>query len=666
MRGPAVFLAQLLRDEPPFDRLESIAEWVGQAGFVGVQIPTWDARAFDLDRAAASQAYCDEYRGKLAEAGLQVTELGAQVQGQLLALHPALEYPFQLFFPRGLSGSARAQWAAGELAKVIRAARRLGTTCIPALSGGFAWHLAYPWPPHPAGLIDEAFAELARLWRPLLDLAADAGLVFAFELHPGSDLFDGATFERFLEVTKHHPAARLNYDPSHLLLQQLDYVEFIQRYGDRIAGFHVKDAEFRPDGRMGVYGGYQPWKLRPGRFRSLGDGQVDFKRVFTALALAGFQGWAVLEWECCVKGPEQGITEGARFILDHLIEETTVAFDDFARGHADRARNRRILGLSLPEDDAPGYQAGAGDQSMSPASRTYSHPGSTAAEVGTADKMQPTASAATEQEIDRLKAKAREIRRLILTMVHGAQSGHVGGSLSATDLVVALYYHIMRHDPKCVGWPLRDRFVLSKGHCTPILYAVLADCGYFPLEELQTFRRVGSRLQGHPYQPYTPGVEASTGTLGLGLSTALGMALAARLGHDKHTYYVLCGDGEQQEGQIWEAAMFGAKYGLSNVIALTDRNRLQTDGNTEQVMPLEPLADKWRSFGWNVHEVDGHDFDQIIGAVAHARQVAGNRPSMIIAHTTKGKGVEFMENNVDWHGKVPNREEFERALEELR
>lgn len=267
-------------------------------------------------------------------------------------------------------------------------------------------------------------------------------------------------------------------------------------------------------------------------------------------------------------------------------------------------------------------------------------------------------------DISRLMAKSREIRRQIVTMVHRANSGHVGGSLSATDLMVALYYHVMRHNPRNPRWPGRDRFILSKGHCTPVLYAVLADCGYFPLADLATFRRPGSHLQGHPFQPKTPGVDASTGTLGLGLSTALGMALAARLRGEKQAYYVLCGDGEQQEGQIWEAAMFAAKYRLDNVIAFTDRNRLQTDGDTENVMPLEPLAAKWRSFGWWVEEIDGHDFTEIVGAALRARHIEG-RPKMIIARTIKGKGVQFMENNVLWHGTPPSREEFAQALEEL-
>jgi sugar phosphate isomerase/epimerase len=253
---------------------------------------------------------------------------------------------FDAFYPRGLSGAAITEWASARLREAIAASARLGTKTIPVLSGGFAWHMAYPWPQRPPGIIDESFAELARRWRPLLDAAGEAGLTFAFELHPGSDLFDGATFEMFLDRVADHPAACLNYDPSHLVLQQLDYLEFIPLYGSRIAGFHVKDAEFRPDGRVGVYGGYQAWPRRAGRFRSPGDGQVDFKRVFTLLTEAGYRGWAVLEWECCVKSPEQGAAEGAPFIARHLIDATTIAFDDFAGGRSDERRNREILGFS--------------------------------------------------------------------------------------------------------------------------------------------------------------------------------------------------------------------------------------------------------------------------------------------------------------------------------
>ncbi|PWH13589.1 MAG: AP endonuclease [Ardenticatenia bacterium] len=346
MKGPAIFLAQFLRDVEPYNNIENIGRWVASLGYKGVQIPTWDRRVFDLDKAAESKAWCDEYKGKLREMGLEITELPGYLAGQVLAMPPAYEMLFEVFHPAGLRGEARTEWAAGELRKCIRASVNMGTTVIPVMSGGFAWHMFYPWPQRPKGIIEEAFKELARRWRPLLDLAHDNGLVFAYELHPGSDVFDGATYEMFLEYTDHHPAACINYDPSHFVLQQLDYLEFIQLYGERIKGFHVKDAEFRPNGRVGVYGGYLPWAKRAGRFRSLGDGQVDFKRVFTLLAEAGYTGWAVLEWECAVKSPEQGAAEGAAFIERHIIETTAVAFDDFAKVETDVQRNRQILGIS--------------------------------------------------------------------------------------------------------------------------------------------------------------------------------------------------------------------------------------------------------------------------------------------------------------------------------
>jgi transketolase len=269
-----------------------------------------------------------------------------------------------------------------------------------------------------------------------------------------------------------------------------------------------------------------------------------------------------------------------------------------------------------------------------------------------------------DETLARLTEKAREIRASIIQMVTAAQSGHVGGSLSATDLVVALYYRVMQHNAAAPDWPERDRFILSKGHCTPVIYAVLADCGYFPRSDLATFRRPGSHLQGHPYSVKTRGIEASTGTLGLGLSTVMGMALAAKLKAEKHWYYVLCGDGEMQEGQIWEAAMFANKYKLENVIAFVDRNYLQTDGNSEDVMPLDPLREKWEAFGWNAFEIDGHDFQQIVEAVDLAKRIP-DAPKMIIAKTIKGKGVSFMENENKWHGTPPSKEECARALEEL-
>jgi transketolase len=274
---------------------------------------------------------------------------------------------------------------------------------------------------------------------------------------------------------------------------------------------------------------------------------------------------------------------------------------------------------------------------------------------------------ASTQPIDlaRLREKARAIRRAILLMVHAGQSGHPGGSLGVADLVTALYYAVMRHDPQHPRWSQRDRFILSKGHCSPVIYAVLADCGYFQATDLATFRRPGSHLQGHPCSAKTPGIEASTGTLGLGLSTACGMALAGKLRGDRHYYYALCGDGEQQEGQIWEAAMFARKYQLAHLIAFTDRNRLQTDGDTEEVMPLDPLPEKWRAFGWNSWEIDGHDFPQILAAVARAKREAGGRPTMIIANTTKGKGVSFMEGAASWHSGPPTDAQLALALEEL-
>ena len=269
-----------------------------------------------------------------------------------------------------------------------------------------------------------------------------------------------------------------------------------------------------------------------------------------------------------------------------------------------------------------------------------------------------------KSKLEALGKKSLEIRREIVTMVHRANSGHVGGSLGAADIVVALYYHIMKHQPQNAGWADRDRFILSKGHCTPVIYAVLADCGYFPKEDLKTFRQIGSHLQGHPYQPKTPGIDASTGTLGLGISTGVGMALGAKLKKQSHYYYILCGDGEIQEGQVWEAAMFANKYKLDNIIAFVDRNYLQTDGNSEAVMPLDPLKPKWESFGWRVSEIDGNDFTQIISTVENAKKEIG-RPTMIIANTTKGKGVSFMENVASWHGTPPGKEDFERAIKEL-
>ncbi len=346
IRGPGIFLAQFIRNHTPYDTLEGLCRWASSLGYKAVQVPTWESpRLFDLPLAAKSKAYCDDWRAGLDACTVELSELNAALAGQAMAIHPAYEVAFTGLYPAGLDDRARVAWATEHLTLALHAAANLGTRSVPVLSGGLAWHMAYPWPQRPAGLIDEAFAELARRWHPVLDLADSLGVALAFELHPGSDLFDGYTYERFLAETDNHPAACLNFDPSHFLLQQLDYCDFIRLYGTRIRGFHVKDAEFRPEGRGGVYGGYQSWAQRPGRFRSLGDGQIDFKRIFTLLTQAGYRGWAVMEWECAVKSPEQGAREGAPFIARHLIETTAVAFDDFAGGQSDASLPRRILGL---------------------------------------------------------------------------------------------------------------------------------------------------------------------------------------------------------------------------------------------------------------------------------------------------------------------------------
>ncbi len=266
--------------------------------------------------------------------------------------------------------------------------------------------------------------------------------------------------------------------------------------------------------------------------------------------------------------------------------------------------------------------------------------------------------------LGRLKLMSNRVRRHVIDEIYAAGSGHPGGSLSATDIIVALYFHFMNYDPENPRWPDRDRFVLSKGHAAPALYAALAEKGVFPVEELMTLRKIGSRLQGHPDMRKLPGIEASTGSLGQGLSIGNGMALAGRLDRRPYNVYVMLGDGEVEEGQVWEAAMFAAHYKLDNLIAFLDRNKLQIDGETEKVMSIEPIADKWKAFGWEVMEINGHDFNEIIEAVNRAKEVRG-RPVMIIAHTIKGKGVSFMEGSVHFHGKPPNDEEYRMAIKEL-
>lgn len=346
IKGPAIFLAQFIGEKPPFDTVEHLGKWAASLGYRGIQIPT-DPSFFDLEKAAASKDYCDEIKGRLREHGVEITELSTHIQGQLVAVHPAYDALFDGFAPAGLRGDpqARQEWAVSQLKHAAKASRHLGLDVHASFSGALAWPYVYPWPQRPAGLIEEAFAELARRWKPILDVFEENGVDIAYELHPGEDLHDGVTFERFLEAVGDHPRASILYDPSHFVLQALDYLDFIDIYHPRIRAFHVKDAELNPTGRSGVYGGYQGWVDRPGRFRSPGDGEVDFPAVFSKLAQYDFAGWAVLEWECALKHPEDGAREGAAFIADHIIRVTDHAFDDFAASGADAAANRRLLGL---------------------------------------------------------------------------------------------------------------------------------------------------------------------------------------------------------------------------------------------------------------------------------------------------------------------------------
>jgi sugar phosphate isomerase/epimerase len=347
IKGPAIFLAQFAAANAPFNKLDSIAGWAANLGYKGVQIPSWDGRLFDLKRAAESKTYCDEVVGILGKHGLALTELSTHLQGQLIAVHPAYDLAFDGFATEDVRGNPRARqgWAVEQLLMAAKASAKLGLKAHATFSGALAWPYVYPWPQRPPGLIETAFQELASRWRPILDAFEEAGVDLCFEIHPGEDLHDGVTFEMFLERVNQHPGCNILFDPSHFVLQQLNYLEFLDRYHGRIKMFHVKDAEFRPTGRQGVYGGYQPWMNRAGRFRSPGDGQVDFTAIFSKLTQYGFDGWAVLEWECCIKSGEQGAAEGAPFIKRHIIQAAGSAFDDFASAGNNPEMNRRMLGL---------------------------------------------------------------------------------------------------------------------------------------------------------------------------------------------------------------------------------------------------------------------------------------------------------------------------------
>lgn len=347
IKGPGIFLAQFAGDQAPFNSLEAICKWARGLGYAGIQIPSWDSRFIDLQMAAENKGYADEIKGVVEGAGLAITELSTHLQGQLVAVHPAYNELFDAFAPSSLKGDLKGKsaWATQQLKYAAKASENLGLTACASFTGALLWPTVYPWPQRPAGLVDTGFTELANRWLPILDAFEDSGVDIGFELHPGEDVHDGVTFEMFLEKVKGHKRANILYDPSHFLLQCLDYLTFIDYYHERIKMFHVKDAEFNPSGKQGVYGGYQSWVNRAGRFRSLGDGQVDFTGIFSKLTAYDFDGWAVMEWECAIKHPEQGAAEGAPFIADHIIRVTERAFDDFASAGTDEKLNQKILGI---------------------------------------------------------------------------------------------------------------------------------------------------------------------------------------------------------------------------------------------------------------------------------------------------------------------------------
>ncbi len=347
IKGPAIFLAQFMGDAAPFNSLSNICKWAADLGYIGVQLPSWDSRVIDLEKAATSKDYADEIKGVVSEAGLQITELSTHLQGQLVAVHPAYDAMFDGFAPAQYHNNpkARTEWAVQQLKYAAKASQNLGIKAHATFSGALLWPFMYPWPQRPAGLVETGFRELANRWLPILNAFDEVGVDLCYEIHPGEDLHDGVTFEMFLEKVNNHPRANLLYDPSHFVLQHLDYLQYIDFYHERIKMFHVKDAEFNPTGKQGVYGGYQGWVERAGRFRSLGDGQVDFSSIFSKLTQYNFDGWAVLEWECALKHPEDGAREGAEFIQSHIIRVTEKAFDDFAGTGSDESFNRKVLGL---------------------------------------------------------------------------------------------------------------------------------------------------------------------------------------------------------------------------------------------------------------------------------------------------------------------------------
>lgn len=347
IKGPAVFLAQFTGDKSPFNSLDGLCQWASNLGYKGIQIPTWESCLIDLDKAAESQMYCDDLKGKVNSYGLEITELSTHLQGQLVAVNPAYDKMFDGFAPEAYRNNprARTEWAIKTMKNAGTASGRLGLNAHATFSGALLWHTVYPWPQRPDGLVEMGFKELADRWLPILNHFDEQGVDVCYEIHPGEDLHDGITFERFLEATDNHSRCNILYDPSHFVLQQLDYLSFIDIYHERIKAFHVKDAEFNATGKQGVYGGYSDWKDRAGRFRSLGDGQVDFKSIFSKLTKYERDVWAVMEWECCLKSSEQGAREGAPFIQRHIIESAETTFDDFAGNETSPEDLKQILGL---------------------------------------------------------------------------------------------------------------------------------------------------------------------------------------------------------------------------------------------------------------------------------------------------------------------------------
>ena len=348
IKGPAIFLAQFVGEDAPFNSLDSICKWASSLGYKGVQIPSWDGRLIDLKKASESKDYCDEVKGITKKHNLEITELSTHLQGQLVAVHPAYDTAFDGFAIPEVRGNpkARQEWAVNQLMMAAKASKNLGLDRHVTFSGALAWPYVYPWPQRPEGLIENAFNELSNRWKPILDQFDQNGVDLCYEIHPGEDLHDGITFEMFLEKVGNHKRCNMLYDPSHYVLQNLDYLAHIDIYHEKIKMFHVKDAELNPTGKQGVYGGFQSWVNRAGRFRSLGDGQVDFKSIFSKFTTYGYDGWAVLEWECCLKHPEDGAREGAEFIKNHIINTTEKAFDDFAGSGADIEANKKMLGIN--------------------------------------------------------------------------------------------------------------------------------------------------------------------------------------------------------------------------------------------------------------------------------------------------------------------------------